>query len=238
MPDPEAAEGTVELVGPARPLMEDPVPEATRPRKRGKKPKAAPAPPSPGAFNRLRQSFWPERTVYGSMPRAAEGLLESGDLGGTPGTSDLSDALFLIWDTVFSATFCDILMLANHWVRAGPLLTSALVWGGIRGFRKIVGGIRHAFSWPQPGEEPPNDPSSPGPTPGDFWNRATPPTMTRGPHYIDIIPPACPKCGGGMTLREGRVNRQLFWGCLRFRVGKHPCDGTRDTTIHIVVRYC
>ncbi len=76
--------------------------------------------------------------------------------------------------------------------------------------------------------------------PPDFWSSYPfgPPQQTRGSNYVDICSPPCPVCGGAMALREGRLNRTLFWGCQKFRTGRAHGDGARDATVEILVRYC
>ncbi len=48
---------------------------------------------------------------------------------------------------------------------------------------------------------------------------------TRTRDYTLESTPSCPLCHCAMVLREGRLNKEDFWGCSRFPV----CRGTRRT---------
>ena len=147
------------------------------------------------------------------------------------------EGVWIVVECVLSASLNDVLMWLLTRVRVGPLVLGLLGMAVRRGARNLYHGFRRRCSWNWAGEEPPNLPGAPSTRTAEFWRPVTPPPQTRGSHFVDIRPPVCPKCGGGMTLREGRVNRTLFWGCVRFRTGKH-CDGTRDASVEILVCYC
>jgi hypothetical protein len=42
--------------------------------------------------------------------------------------------------------------------------------------------------------------------------------------FVDAHPPICPKCSGGMSVRQNRETGGWFWGCVAYP----KCRGTRD----------